>query len=89
MGQHPFLDNGFAILKEDKAIHTPVSVIHYEYYTDLNKVKSELLTLEDEIQCVVSNEKTLTPIQFGQARKPSWTDYADNIDIVDFLNNLH
>ncbi len=89
MGQHKFLDNGFTILKEDQSIHTPVSVIHYEYYTDLNNVKSELITLEEEIQCIVSNEKTLTPIAFGQAQKPSWTDYADNVDIVDFLNNLH
>ena len=89
MGQHKFLDNGFAILKEDKSIHTPVSVIHYEYYSNLDAVQEDLNTLKEEIQCIISNNTEFTNITFGQAQKPNWMDYADNIDTVDFLNNLH
>lgn len=89
MGQHPFLDNGFAILKEDTSIHTPVSVIHYEYYTDIEATKELLSTMKDDIQCIVSNNQEVSRLSFGQAQQPSWTDYADNIDTVDFLNNLY
>lgn len=89
MGQHPFLDNGFAILKEDKSIHTPVSVIHYEYYSDIDSVVKEMDSLKEEIQCIVSNDSEISEIKFGQSQKPKWTDYADNIDTVDFLNNLY
>jgi len=89
MGQHPFLDNGFAILKEDASIHTPVSVIHYEFYSDIDNVKESLISLKDELQCIVSNNQNITPLKFGQAQHPTWTDYADNIDTVDFLNNLY
>lgn len=89
MGQHKFLDNGFMILKEDKTIHTPVSVIHYEFYKDINTVQTELDQQKEDIQCIISNNKEITPIAFGYAQRPNWTDYADNIDSVDFLNNLH
>ena len=89
MGQHKFLDNGFAILKEDKSIHTPVSVIHYEFYNHIDRVKEDLSELKPEIQCIVSNDTQFSDIKFGQSQKPGWMDYADNIDTVDFLNNLH
>ena len=32
MGKNDILDNGFLILKKDKRIKSPVSVLHYEYY---------------------------------------------------------
>lgn len=89
MGQQAFLDNGFLILKEEKSIHTPVSVIHYEYYTDLEETKATLNDMKEDIQCIVSNDSDITKLKLGQAQMPTWMDYADNVDTVDFLNNLH
>ena len=33
-----FLDNGFLILKEDTNLFSPIGVLHYEYYIDLEKL---------------------------------------------------
>src|SRR5690606_25894109 len=55
MEQQAFLDNNFVILKESKELHSPIGVIHYEFYEDLNEVKNELKSNEEKIQCVVGN----------------------------------
>jgi len=80
------LDNGFLLLKEDKAIASPVSVVYYEYYSDLFKVNKRLQEETDAIQCIVSNDsdvKGSTP--FGMAQSPQLWDYADGVDTMEFL----
>ena len=87
MGQHPLLDNGFILLKEDKAWASPIGVLFYEKYNALEEVKNTLKTLEPFTQCVVS--KCLSDSQsFGQAQKPKLTDYADGVDTLKFLEQL-
>ncbi len=82
----PHLDNGFLILKEDKALVSPISVLFYEYYTDEADLAQKLADHADKIQCVVS-DPTIFPncTAFGQAQQPSIADYADGIDTLQFL----
>lgn len=82
MEQQPFLDNNFVILKESKELHSPIGVIHYEFYEDLNKVKRGLAENEEKIQCIVGNG---FEVKFGETQKPSLTDYADGVDTIRFL----
>jgi hypothetical protein len=88
MNQEQFLDNGFLLLKENSSIHTPVSVVHYEYYSDQESLKKELDSLSSEIQCIVSNTTEFSSIPLGHSQKPKWNDYADGVDTIDFLLNL-
>src|SRR5690606_36300662 len=85
MEQQAFLDNNFVILKESKELHSPIGVIHYEFYEDLNEVKNELKSNEEKIQCVVGNG---FEVKFGETQKPSLTDYADGVDTKKFFNAL-
>lgn len=85
MEQQPFLDNNFVILKESKELHSPIGVIHYEIYKDLDEVKKELKSREKEIQCVVGND---FEVKFGETQKPSLSDYADGIDTIKFLEHI-
>lgn len=83
------LDNGFLLLKESQQIASPVSVLYYEYYQDLSKLKESLGSLNHEIQCIVSHKKNFPEsVPFGKSQYPELWDYADNIDTMSFLNNL-
>lgn len=85
-------DNGFLLLKEDKGLSSPLAVLYFEYYKDLN-VLGELLSSEKEnIQCVVTHttiEPGNTTVAFGESQHPCLWDYADNVNTVDFLNTLN
>jgi hypothetical protein len=83
------LDNGIVLLKEDSSISSPISVINYEHYQDLNQLKEQLASQGDLIQCIVSEEdmgdKT---VLLGQSQSPNLWDYADGVDTLDFLLSL-
>ena len=83
------LDNGFVLLKEDVSLSSPISVIHYEHYKDLNQLKKQLANQDDLIQCVVSEDNIVDKSIFpGQSQKPNLWDYADGVDTMDFLLSL-
>ena len=88
--ENVFLDNNFAILKESKDLHSPIGVVYFEYYDDLKTVEKEIEKQRNHIQCIVGNVFTSTEISvpFGQTQHPSLTDYADGVDVMDFLENL-
>lgn len=88
MSLYKLLDNEFLTLKEDTSYSSPISSVFYEFYDDLDEVKSRLKLDEEKIQCIVSNNIVENSISFGQTQKPMLWDYADNIDTIDFLNRL-
>ena len=89
MNQIKFLENGFFIVKEDIAYHSPLSVAFYENYSNIKLVEERISTHAKEIQLVSSSKgkiKNTTP--FGEAQDPQLWDYADNIDTLYFLSKL-
>ncbi len=81
-------DNGFLLLKEDMAIASPISVLYYEHYQDIDRIKQELKANEENIQCIVGNNFE-NAIPFGKAQQPDLNDYADNVDTMAFLSQLN
>lgn len=89
LNQIKFLQNGFLILKEDIQHHSPLSVIFYEYYSDINTVIQRVEDSKEDIQCVCDqNLVTNLSIPFGDAQKPQLMDYADNVDTLKWLSQL-
>jgi hypothetical protein len=78
-----YMTNESVILTENDSPFSPISVLHFEYYKDIEKVSASLKENKD-IQCVAG----LPFIHFGQAQKPSLTDYADGADTLQFLHGL-
>ena len=76
-----FTDAGYLLLKEEKAISSPVSVLHYEYYNTKSDLKTNIETHKNNIQCIVSKND----IPFGKSQNPFLWDYSDGIDTIDFL----
>lgn len=80
----PFLDNNFLMIKESNDLYSPVGVLFYDFYDSNNDVKSYLETNKERIQCVVGNGY----VNFGYSQKPVITDFADNINTLEFLVTL-
>ncbi|MFC4096880.1 acyl-CoA reductase [Euzebyella saccharophila] len=85
MSEFKILDNGFLILKEDEGYSSPIASLFYEFYDEPEELKNRLAADKEQLQCVVSHGFMEDEVAFGQTQKPSLTDYADNIDTVDFL----
>jgi len=85
MSMFPLLDNEFLTLKEDESYASPISSVFYEFYDDLETVKTKLLEDSEKTQCIVSNNLINDSISFGSSQKPKLWDYADNVDTISFL----
>ncbi|MBN2669787.1 MAG: hypothetical protein JXR60_11240 [Bacteroidales bacterium] len=89
MNQESFLQNGFLMLKENIGHHSPLSVIFYEHYSRIETVLERINIESSNIQCVVSHFlPDIETVAFGNAQSPSLKEYADGIDILDWLINL-
>jgi hypothetical protein len=88
MSLFQLLDNGFVTIKEDTSYASPISSIFYEFYEDIEEVKTRLQNDADHIQCIVSNGLVDNSIAFGQTQQPKLWDYADNVDTLAFLLKL-
>jgi hypothetical protein len=85
----PHFDNNFLLLREDDSLHSPLAVIHFKRYADVDALKMELDAKQDQIQCIVASPLTgLSNIDFGNSQNPGPADYADQIDTMKFLANL-
>jgi hypothetical protein len=85
------LDNGFLLVKEDARWVSPLAVLYYEYYEDIQSAEKLINEQSDQIQCVVSSlPLNVKPqlVDFGMSQQPGLADYADGIDTMDFLSNL-
>lgn len=89
VNKEPHLDNGFLLLKQDKALVSPISVVFFEYYENTKELEEALKVNAEKIQCIVSDEaKWPGSFPFGQAQYPTIFDYADGIDTMKFLTSL-
>lgn len=85
MSNFKLLDNGFLTLKEDPSYASPISSVFYEFYENIEDLKTRLEADAEQIQCIVSNDLIQNSIPFGQTQNPQLWDYADNVDTITFL----
>ncbi len=89
MGQQAFLDNDFLLFREHTDITSPVAVLYYERYNNIQNLCSQLEKYKDNLQCITSENTDIeNAIRFGETQNPDLTTYADNIDTMKFLLNL-
>jgi len=87
-GVHHY-DNGFLMLTESTAPVSPISVVHYESYKDIETVKDYLNANTEKIQCIVSSKEVVPDtVPYGKSQQPEISDYADSVDTMAFLTSL-
>lgn len=82
MGNKYYMNNDSLVFSENESPFSPVSQVHYQYYTEPQALSS--LAQNTDIQCIVGHGY----IPFGSAQAPGLTDYADGTDTLAFLQTL-
>ncbi|MDR2206800.1 MAG: acyl-CoA reductase [Flavobacteriaceae bacterium] len=87
LNQEQFWDNNFVMLKEDDKLFSPLAVVNFSRYKNLDDVKNFLSEHEKNIQAVVSKPELEieNSIYFGETQRPNLDTYADNVDTMKFL----
>lgn len=83
MGGKYYMNNDTVILTENNSPFSPVSQLHYSFYSDRIELMNQLQK-DESIQCLVGPGL----IPFGAAQQPQLTDYADGVDTMAFLQTL-
>ena len=84
------VDGGFFLLvpEDDLTLQTahPISEIGLIRYRTLDEARQLLHTMDSHLQCVVASVACHPrQVGFGQAQHPTADDYADGVDVMDFL----
>lgn len=89
LNQEKFLDNNFLIIKESNSLHSPIGVLFYERYENTDEVSLKIKEIQEQLQCIVSSISfPFKTVSFGKTQTPSVFDFSDNINTLQFLNNL-
>lgn len=97
MNLDPHIDTGYVIAKENPQIYAPVGMIHYQFFDKDDAVIDFLLANKENIQVVVCKQDTrvtqldnlgITAVKPGDTQCTTLTDFADNIDTIDWLLKL-
>ncbi len=85
VNQTPHLDTGFLLAISTDDLVSPISVLFHQEYESLDSLTKILDDKKEKIQCIVGEGY----IPFGKAQRPELWDYADDVDVMEFLSNLN
>jgi hypothetical protein len=78
-----YMTNDCVVMIEAESPFSPIGTLHYQYYSDENAVYTEL-NGNNQIQAVIGAKG----LPFGSAQSPQLMDYADGVDVMQFLLSL-
>jgi len=82
-------DTGNLLITEDGSFSSPVSVLHYSYYKDIDVAGRFLEVSSSQIQCIVTASNVAkNAVVPGNSQFPELWDYADGVDTMQFLTEL-
>lgn len=82
-------DTGNLLIVEDDKFASPVSVLHYDYYSSPVALRNYLMVNNALIQCVVSEADFIkNTVSMGKSQSPELWNYADGVDTMAFLLRL-
>lgn len=82
MNNRFYMSNDSIVLLENESPFSPISQLHYQYYTNRENTIAGLD--KNKIQCILG--KGFIP--FGQAQQPGLKDFPDGIDTMKFLSSM-
>ncbi len=77
------------LLLENENMASPISLLHYQKYSNPEEVNKWIEKHQEEIQCVVSKNSVINnALPVGSAQSCTLYDYADHIDTMKFLKSV-
>ncbi len=89
MSNYKLFENGFLMLKEDDSYASPIATVFYETYVSIPELLGKLQADQEKIQCIVADNIVEGNIDFGHTQSPKLSDYADGVDIIEFLTKIN
>lgn len=83
LNQTPYFTNETILVTKDPSPFSPISMLHYETYSDSDDLEV-ILGQQKGIQCIVGRGF----LPFGKSQSPALGDYADGADTMAFLSTL-
>ncbi len=81
LNKHYYMTNGTLLLVEQESIFSPISQLHYEFYSSQTEAFAKAGS-HPELQCLVA----AGALPFGSSQHPAINDYADGVNTLTFLN---
>jgi len=90
LNKENFLMNGALLLRENNSLHSRIACVHYETFDDIEDLNPKIDSERELLQCIVyqNSDKIPESILPGTTQKPQLWQYADNVDVVQFLINI-
>ncbi len=90
LNQESFLTDGSLIIKRSEQIASRIACLHLKSYNSKDELRSFVSKNLDRIQVVTGRDRfpNVDTVDFGMSQKPKLTDYADQIDTMEFLSDL-
>ncbi len=83
MNNKYYMTNDCIVLVEQEELFSPIGTLHYSFYTEEEAVHTQLQQ-HPSVQAIVGSGG----IPFGNAQRPGLMDYADGVDVMQFLLEL-
>ncbi len=80
----PFNEAGPLLFIESNSLNSPIGVLNFEVYTDIESVNKKLKFEKENIQCII-NKKNKNALPLGESQRPKLDEYADGVDTMKFL----
>lgn len=84
MNNRFYMTNDCIVLIENNEHFSPIGTLHYRFYKGNPEDLAAELKKEQQVQAVVG----AGGLPFGTAQQPSLTEYADGVDVMQFLCTL-
>lgn len=89
INQTPHFDNNFLLMLESSDLVSPIGVLYFERYENLETLSLVLEAQRDKIQVIASLSPVFVGVvALGKTQLPEISDYADGVDTLDFLVKL-
>ncbi len=91
LGNEPFFDNGFVLLRKSATVASPMACLNYDIFDKHEDLENMLqpMIANEWVQCVVSEGAWLPgSVDFGHGQTPQLSDYADGIDTMKWLESI-
>jgi len=90
MNQLFYMDAGTFLLVENQNYASPIGMVYYEYYDDINLVNRRLTEDADQLQYIASRDPRIARAEpFGHAQSPTLVDYPDGVDTFKWLLSMY
>ncbi len=85
----PFLDGGFFLMTDEELPIQATCLLRYTRHDRPEELDRWIADHDEQLQCVVSDQDRYPrQVTFGQAQHPRPEEYADGVDVMDFLLRL-